>query len=164
MYASCGYRATQGQLECCCVHGEEIEQRWSWELTTWSSHFLFHEHVGAHSDTDDRWSAAVPLLSYKHHINDDSDHNVISTFYSLTPVSGSTAVSRSSPLTRETAPSPPYTDRSRGCREEPVCTNPISIVFDTKRFNSRKLDNPKVQADMNHFPFKVISHWREVER
>lgn len=37
-----------------------------------------------------------------------------------------------------------------------VAMNPINTVFDAKRLIGRKFADPEVQADMKHFPFKVI--------
>jgi heat shock protein 1/8 len=35
--------------------------------------------------------------------------------------------------------------------------NPYHTVFDAKRLIGRKFDDAEVQADIKHFPFKVIS-------
>jgi L1 cell adhesion molecule like protein len=37
-----------------------------------------------------------------------------------------------------------------------VAMNPHNTVFDAKRLIGRKFADPEVQADMKHFPFKVI--------
>ncbi|ETW85799.1 hypothetical protein HETIRDRAFT_407686 [Heterobasidion irregulare TC 32-1] len=38
-----------------------------------------------------------------------------------------------------------------------VAMNPINTVFDAKRLIGRKFEDAEVQADIKHFPFKVIS-------
>uniref|UniRef100_A0A1B6KBZ6 Heat shock protein 70 n=1 Tax=Graphocephala atropunctata TaxID=36148 RepID=A0A1B6KBZ6_9HEMI len=38
-----------------------------------------------------------------------------------------------------------------------VAMNPQNSVFDAKRLIGRKFDDPKIQNDMKHWPFKVIS-------
>ena len=35
--------------------------------------------------------------------------------------------------------------------------NPHNTVFDAKRLIGRKFEDAEVQADMKHFPFKVIN-------
>jgi hypothetical protein len=37
-----------------------------------------------------------------------------------------------------------------------VAMNPVNTVFDAKRLIGRKFADAEVQADMKHFPFKII--------
>jgi hypothetical protein len=38
-----------------------------------------------------------------------------------------------------------------------VAMNPTNTVFDAKRLIGRKVKDPSVQADMKHWPFKIVS-------
>ena len=38
-----------------------------------------------------------------------------------------------------------------------VAMNPYHTVFDAKRLIGRKFDDAEVQADMKHWPFKIIN-------
>nr|AFU06382.1 heat shock protein 70 [Grapholita molesta] len=53
-----------------------------------------------------------------------------------------------------------FTDTERligDAAKNQVALNPNNTVFDAKRLIGRKFDDPKIQADMKHWPFKVIS-------
>ena len=52
-----------------------------------------------------------------------------------------------------------FTDTERligDAAKNQVAMNPTNTVFDAKRLIGRKFADPEVQADMKHFPFKVI--------
>ncbi|XP_061714646.1 heat shock protein 68-like [Cydia pomonella] len=53
-----------------------------------------------------------------------------------------------------------FTDNERligDAAKNQVALNPGNTVFDAKRLIGRKFDDPKIQQDMKHWPFKVIS-------
>jgi L1 cell adhesion molecule like protein len=52
-----------------------------------------------------------------------------------------------------------FTDTERligDAAKNQVAMNPHNTVFDAKRLIGRKFNDPEVQADMKHFPFKII--------
>ena len=52
-----------------------------------------------------------------------------------------------------------FTDTERligDAAKNQVAMNPHNTVFDAKRLIGRKFDDPTVQSDMKHWPFKVI--------
>src|SRR5215471_11366865 len=52
-----------------------------------------------------------------------------------------------------------FTDTERligDAAKNQVAMNPTNTVFDAKRLIGRRFNDPEVQADMKHFPFKVI--------
>uniref|UniRef100_A0A914MKJ5 Uncharacterized protein n=1 Tax=Meloidogyne incognita TaxID=6306 RepID=A0A914MKJ5_MELIC len=52
-----------------------------------------------------------------------------------------------------------FTDTERligDAAKNQVAMNPSNTVFDAKRLIGRKFDDPAVQSDMKHWPFKVI--------
>ena len=53
-----------------------------------------------------------------------------------------------------------FTDTERligDAAKNQVAMNPENTVFDAKRLIGRKFDDPSVQSDMKHWPFKLIS-------
>ncbi|CAH0626794.1 unnamed protein product [Chrysodeixis includens] len=53
-----------------------------------------------------------------------------------------------------------FTDTERligDAAKNQVALNPTNTVFDAKRLIGRKYDDPKIQQDMQHWPFKVVS-------
>nr|XP_049705442.1 major heat shock 70 kDa protein Ba-like [Helicoverpa armigera] len=53
-----------------------------------------------------------------------------------------------------------FTDTERligDAAKNQVALNPSNTVFDAKRLIGRKFDDPKIQQDMKHWPFKVVS-------
>ncbi|RNA04934.1 heat shock 70 kDa cognate 4 [Brachionus plicatilis] len=53
-----------------------------------------------------------------------------------------------------------FTDTERligDAAKNQVAMNPNNTVFDAKRLIGRKFDDPSIQADMKHWPFKVIN-------
>lgn len=53
-----------------------------------------------------------------------------------------------------------FTDTERligDAAKNQVAMNPANTVFDAKRLIGRKFDDPEVQADAKHFPFKILN-------
>ncbi len=53
-----------------------------------------------------------------------------------------------------------FTDTERligDAAKNQVAMNPKNSVFDAKRLIGRKFNDPEVQADMAHWPFKVVA-------
>ncbi|KAF2880670.1 hypothetical protein ILUMI_25509 [Ignelater luminosus] len=53
-----------------------------------------------------------------------------------------------------------FTDSERligDAAKNQVAMNPVNTIFDAKRLIGRKFDDPKIQEDMKHWPFKVVS-------
>ncbi|CAL1298241.1 unnamed protein product [Larinioides sclopetarius] len=54
-----------------------------------------------------------------------------------------------------------FTDTERligDAAKSQVAMNPENTIFDAKRLIGRKYDDPKMQQDLKHWPFKVINH------
>ncbi|GBL92420.1 Heat shock protein 70 A1 [Araneus ventricosus] len=54
-----------------------------------------------------------------------------------------------------------FTDTERligDAAKSQVALNPENTVFDAKRLIGRKYDDPKIQQDLKHWPFKVVNH------
>eukprot|EP00736_Rhodelphis_marinus_P009134 Rmarinus@m.895 len=52
-----------------------------------------------------------------------------------------------------------FTDTERligDAAKNQVAINPLNTVFDAKRLIGRKFNEPSVQSDMKHFPFKIV--------
>ncbi|KAG5894145.1 hypothetical protein JTB14_024933 [Gonioctena quinquepunctata] len=61
---------------------------------------------------------------------------------------------------RTTASYVAFTDTERllgDAAKNQVAMNPSNTVFDAKRLIGRKFDDPKIQQDIKHWPFKVVS-------
>lgn len=53
-----------------------------------------------------------------------------------------------------------FTDSERligDAAKNQVAMNPSNTIFDAKRLIGRKYDDPKIQQDMKHWPFKVLN-------
>ncbi|CAG9559355.1 unnamed protein product [Danaus chrysippus] len=53
-----------------------------------------------------------------------------------------------------------FTDTERligDAAKNQVALNPVNTIFDAKRLIGRKFDDPKIQQDLKHWPFKVIN-------
>ncbi|CAL1290103.1 unnamed protein product [Larinioides sclopetarius] len=54
-----------------------------------------------------------------------------------------------------------FTDTERligDAAKSQVAMNPENTIFDAKRLIGRKYDDPKIQQDLKHWPFKIINH------
>ncbi|GIY87881.1 major heat shock 70 kDa protein Ba [Caerostris darwini] len=54
-----------------------------------------------------------------------------------------------------------FTDTERligDAAKSQVALNPVNTIFDAKRLIGRKFDDPKIQQDIKHWPFKVTNH------
>lgn len=53
-----------------------------------------------------------------------------------------------------------FTDSERligDAAKNQVALNPVNTIFDAKRLIGRKYDDPKIQQDLKHWPFKVVN-------
>ena len=42
--------------------------------------------------------------------------------------------------------------------KDQASTNPENTIFDAKRFIGRKFNDPSIQSDVKHWPFKVVAN------